>query len=69
MGLYIAKSNPASAYGAGGVIIIVMLWTYFSTLILLFGAQYTYVSSGAADKQHIRNEDGDVKELPQPADA
>jgi membrane protein len=69
IGLYIAKSNPASAYGAGGVIIIVMLWTYFSTLILLFGAQYTYVSSGAADKQHIRNEDGDVKELPQPADA
>ena len=48
IGLYIAKTNAGSAYGAGGVIVIVMLWTYFSTLILLFGAQYTYVSSGAA---------------------
>ena len=50
IGLYIAKTGAANAYGAGGVIIIVMLWTYFSTLILLFGAQYTYVSSGAAEK-------------------
>lgn len=47
IGLYIAKTGAGDAYGAGGVIVIVMLWAYFSTLILLFGAQYTYVSSGA----------------------
>lgn len=46
IGLYIAKTGAGDAYGAGGVIVIVMLWAYFSTLILLFGAQYTYVSSG-----------------------
>ncbi len=50
IGFYIAKTGAGSAYGAGGVIIILMLWTYFSTLILLFGAQYTYVSSGASAK-------------------
>ena len=51
IGLYIAKTGAGDAYGAGGVIVIVMLWAYFSTLILLFGAQYTYVSSGAAAKR------------------
>ena len=51
IGLYIAKSGAGDAYGAGGVIVIVMLWAYFSTLILLFGAQYTYVSSGAAARR------------------
>lgn len=49
IGLYIAKTGAGDAYGAGGVIVIVMLWAYFTTLILLFGAQYTYVSSGAAE--------------------
>jgi len=51
IGLYIAKTGAADAYGAGGVVVIVMLWAYFSTLILLFGAQYTYVSSGAASEE------------------
>lgn len=51
IGLYIAKTGAGDAYGAGGVIVIVMLWAYFSTLVLLFGAQYTYVSSGASAKR------------------
>jgi membrane protein len=54
IGLYIAKTGAGDAYGAGGVIVIVMLWAYFSTLILLFGAQYTYVSSGAAAKRVVQ---------------
>ncbi|MGV9010970.1 MAG: YihY/virulence factor BrkB family protein [Flavobacteriales bacterium] len=51
IGLYIAKTGAGDAYGAGGVVVILMLWTYFSTLILLFGAQYTYVSSGAVPQK------------------
>lgn len=43
IGFYIAKSGAGDAYGAGGAVIIIMLWVYYSSLILLFGAQYTYV--------------------------
>jgi len=43
IGLYIAKSGAGDAYGAGGAVIIIMLWVYYSSIILLFGAQYTYV--------------------------
>jgi membrane protein len=47
IGLYIAKTGAGDAYGAGGAVVVLMLWAYFSSLILLFGAQYSYVSSGA----------------------
>jgi len=40
--LYIAKSGAADAYGASGAVIILMLWVFFSAIILLFGAQYAY---------------------------
>ena len=43
IGLYIAKTGAGDAYGAGGAVIIIMLWVYYSSIILLFGAQYTYV--------------------------
>jgi membrane protein len=43
IGLYIAKSGAADAYGAGGAVIILLIWVFVSSLILLFGAQFTYV--------------------------
>ena len=43
IGLYIAKSGAGDAYGAGGAVIIIMIWVYYSSIILLFGAQYTFV--------------------------
>ncbi|MEO8588666.1 MAG: YihY/virulence factor BrkB family protein [Flavobacteriales bacterium] len=43
--LYIAKTGAGNAYGAGGAVIIIMLWVYYSSIILLFGAQYTFVAA------------------------
>ena len=43
LGLYFGHSNPASAYGAAGTIILIMLWVSYAGLILLFGAEFTRV--------------------------
>ena len=34
-------SHSASAYGAAASIITLLLWIYYSSLILLFGAEFT----------------------------
>lgn len=43
LGLYFGKSDPGSAYGAAGTIILIMLWVSYAGLILLFGAEFTQV--------------------------
>jgi membrane protein len=41
IGFYLGRSNPGEAYGAAGTLIILLLWIYYSSLILLFGAEFT----------------------------
>jgi membrane protein len=41
LGLYFGHSNPASAYGAAGTVILIMLWMSYAGLIILFGAEFT----------------------------
>jgi membrane protein len=41
MGFYFSKANPGSAYGAAGSIILLLLWIYYSCLLLFFGAEFT----------------------------
>ena len=43
--LYIGKSNVGLAYGAAGSIIVILVWVYYSSLILYFGAEFTKVYS------------------------
>jgi membrane protein len=40
---YLGHSGVASSYGAAGSIIVLLLWVYYSALILLFGAELTRV--------------------------
>ncbi|HEY0058997.1 MAG TPA: YihY/virulence factor BrkB family protein [Flavisolibacter sp.] len=39
--LYISKSEVGSAYGAAGSLIILIVWIYYSAIILYFGAEFT----------------------------
>ena len=39
--LYLGRAGIASAYGAAGSLLVVLLWIYYSSLILLFGAELT----------------------------
>jgi len=45
IGLYIEKVGPASAYGAAGSIIVILVWVYYTSAILYFGAEFTQVYS------------------------
>lgn len=38
---YISKSDVGSTYGAAGSLVILLLWVYFSAMILYFGAEFT----------------------------
>jgi membrane protein len=41
IGFYLSKTNPGSAYGAAGSIVLILLWVSYSSMILFFGAEFT----------------------------
>jgi membrane protein len=38
---YIGSSNVSTAYGTAGSLVILLLWVYYSSIILYFGAEFT----------------------------
>jgi len=38
---YISKTSVGSTYGAAGSLVVLLIWTYYSSLILYFGAEFT----------------------------
>jgi membrane protein len=40
---YLGRAGVASAYGAAGSLLVLLLWVYYSSMILLFGAEFTRV--------------------------
>ncbi|HKY46847.1 MAG TPA: YihY/virulence factor BrkB family protein [Acidimicrobiia bacterium] len=51
IGFYLGVSEVGSAYGAAGSIIVILVWIYYSALILFFGAEFTQVwAANRADK-------------------
>ena len=43
LGIYLGSGTAASAYGAASSLITMLLWVYYSSQILLFGAEFTQV--------------------------
>jgi membrane protein len=43
IGLYLGRSSLASAYGAAASLVVVLVWTYYSAQILLWGAEFTHI--------------------------
>ena len=43
IGFYLGNSKVASTYGAAGSLIIILVWVYYSAIILYFGAEFTKV--------------------------
>ena len=41
IGLYLGTSGFASTYGAAGSVIVVLMWVYYSSQIILLGAEFT----------------------------
>jgi membrane protein len=51
--LYLAYTAPASTYGAAGSLVLVLLWVYYSSLILFFGAAFTKAKTLASGKRVV----------------
>jgi membrane protein len=43
LALYLGRESTASAYGAAGSVIIILMWVYYASVILFFGAEFTQV--------------------------
>ena len=43
IGMYLGKADVGSAYGAAGSLVILLVWVYYSSQILLYGAEFTSV--------------------------
>jgi membrane protein len=45
IGLYLGRSAISSAYGAAGSLVVVLVWIYYSSLLVLLGAEFTHVQA------------------------
>ena len=43
IGYYLGHSKFSSTYGTAGSVIVMLLWVYYSAMILYFGAVFTHV--------------------------
>ncbi len=43
--LYFSKANPGIGYGAAGSMILILLWFSYSSMLVLYGAEFTHAYS------------------------
>jgi len=60
LGMYLAWSDPTTAFGAAGSLALILLWVYYSGLIYFLGAEFTHVLAKSRGK-HVVPEPGAVK--------
>src|SRR2546423_14191039 len=51
LGLYLGSGAAASAYGAASSLLTLLLWIYYSSQILLFGAEFTQVYANRSGRR------------------
>ena len=42
IGFYLGQTSVGSAYGAAGSMVVLLVWVYYSALIMFFGAEFTH---------------------------
>ena len=60
IGLYLGRSDPGSAFGAAGSLAVILVWVYYSAIILIFGAEFTQAWATRFGKG-IQPEEGAVR--------
>lgn len=60
IGFYLGQSSIGSLYGAAGSLAIILTWVYYSSMILLIGAEFTQVWTRRHGRR-IEPEEGAVK--------
>lgn len=51
LGLYLGQADFAADYGSAGALVLVLFWVYYSSMILLFGAELTQVQAKAKGRE------------------
>lgn len=62
IGIYLGIADPASAFGAAGSLALLLVWIYYSALIVLIGAEFTQAwaeTLGAGIDPEAPGEDSD----------
>ncbi len=60
IGVYLGQTAMASAFGAAGSFVVLLIWIYYSALICFFGAEFTQVYARLY-RSRIRPEDHAVR--------
>jgi membrane protein len=63
LGMYFGTANPASGYGLAESIVLILLWTSYSSMILYLGAEFTKVYSDHHYGEVLPTENAVVKEV------
>jgi membrane protein len=58
IGFYIGKSSVASMFGAAGSLVVILAWVYYSSQLVLLGAEFTYVY---ATQRHKSRREADCR--------
>jgi uncharacterized BrkB/YihY/UPF0761 family membrane protein len=58
IGLYLAHSTQASAFGAASSFVALLLWLYYTAQIFLFGAEFTACLGGIRDQADAAKSNG-----------
>lgn len=66
LGLYFGKANPGTGYGAAGSIILIMLWVNYTSIIVLFGAEFTHAYATMFSGKVAPSEIAKVELIPNP---
>jgi len=70
IGFYIGNSKLGATYGTAASIVVILLWVYYTSIILYFGAEYTKIHSReigkgiAPDEQAVYIIKTESKEIP-----
>jgi len=69
IGFYLGRAGTASAYGAAGSLVVLLLWVYYSSLVFFLGAELTRILSRPRRQGPARPEEGAMKVPPRLAGA
>jgi len=47
VGIYLAHAGLSNGYGAAGSLVVLLVWVYYSAMLLLFGAEFTHAHADA----------------------
>ncbi len=53
LGWYLGRSNFTADYGSAGALVLILFWVYYSSMILLFGAEITQAQAEARGHQVV----------------